>query len=73
MGRDGLRLHARSAQAVCHSQTGCGLEYALLPALLERSASTRVAPHCSSLGPREEGTGGRMRRCVHVDLGRKRH
>ena len=71
-GWDGLCLPARSASAVCCWQTGCVLEYALLPALPERSASARVGPHCSSLGHREECAGGGMRGRAHADLGRKR-
>ena len=75
MPREGLREHARSVLAAGSSMSGRGPEYALRPAMLERSASSRTVSHCCtcSLCRREEGPGGRMRRRVHVDLGRKRH
>ena len=57
-----------SCEWVWCGQTGCGPESALLPALLDRNASMRVAPHCCSLAHREEGAGGRMRRGVYVQM-----
>ena len=70
---DRVRQHARNVRAVWVGQTGCGPALVLRPALLERNASSRVATHCCSLGHGEREAGGRMRRAVHVNVGRKRH
>ena len=72
MPREGLREHARSVLAAGSSMSGRGPEYALRPAMLERSASSRAASHCCSLGHIRKGAGGRMRRAVRARLGRKR-
>ena len=65
------RVHAQRATMWC-GLDGVRAGAWLRPTVLDRNASRRVGPHCSSLAHRGEGTRGRMRQRVTASLGRKR-